>query len=77
MHGYWIWAWLLFPCCIVLTMVPFFLLSALAYGASPAIKGSLLLLDSILAGFIALLIGCTNWTIYRFRVLDARTGGRT
>ena len=64
-------------CCIVPIVVPHFLLNEFAYGASPVIKGSLLLLDSILVGFIALLMGCTFWTIYRFRVLDARTGRRT
>ena len=74
MHGYWIWALLLFLCCTVPALVPHFLLNDFAYGASPAIMGSLLLLDSVLVGLIALLLGCVNWTIYRFRVLNSLTG---
>ena len=76
MHGRWIWAWMLPVFCVVPAVVPHFLLNDFAYGASPVVMGSLLLLDSVLVGFIALVMGCTFWAIYRVRVLDAQTGGR-
>lgn len=72
MHGRWIWAYLVLVCCFVPTLVPHILLNVFAHGASPAIMASLLLLDSVLVGFIALLFGCVFWTIYRSRVLDAQ-----
>ena len=70
MHRRWLWAFFLTLACMVPTFVPHYLLNDLAYGMPPAVVGLLLLLDSILVGFIALLFGSAYWTIYRFRVLD-------
>ena len=72
MHRRWIWALSLSLICVVPSLAPHYLLNHLAIGASPAAMASLLLLDSVLVGFIALLFGSFFWTIYRFRVLDAQ-----
>ena len=73
MHGRWIWATMLTLACLVPSLVPHLLLNHLAHGAPLAVTGLLLLLDSVLVGFIALLFGSVFWTMYRFRVLDPQT----
>ena len=76
MHRRWLWAFFLTLACMVPAIVPHYLLNDLAYGMPPAVVGLLLLLDSILVGFIALLFGSAYWTIYRFRVLDKQADTR-
>ena len=73
MRRRWIWANLLILVCLLPTVIPHYVLNFIAYGASPAVVGTLLLLDSVLVGFIALLMGSSVWIIYRLRVLDALT----
>ena len=48
-------------------------LNLAAIGASPLVAGTLLVLDSVLVGFVALVFGSAGWMIYRIRVLDALT----
>lgn len=54
-------------------MIPHTALNLVAVGMAPAVAGTLLVLDSVLVGFMALVMGSTAWTIYRVRVLDALT----
>ena len=42
-------------------------------GAAPLVAGTLLVLDSVLVGFVALVLGSAGWMIYRIRLLDALT----
>ena len=72
MHRRWIWATLLILACAIPTLVPHIALNEMAVGTSPLALGTILLLDSVLVGFIALLWGSSVWTIYRIRVLEAR-----
>ena len=71
MHRRWIWATLLIVACAIPTLVRHVALNEMAVGTSPLVLGTILLLDSVLVGFIALILGSSTWTIYRMRVLEA------
>ncbi len=71
MHRRWIWATLLMAACGIPPLVLHIALNDMAVGASPLALGTILLLDSVLVGFMALLVGSSIWTIYRIRVLEA------
>ncbi len=73
MRRRWIWATLLIFACSIPTVIPHLVLIETAYGTSPFVLETLLLLDSVLVGFIALILGSSLWVIYRMRVLDALT----
>ena len=73
MRGRWFWAtFLMFGCALPL-LIPHAALNLVAIGASPLVAGTLLVLDSVLVGFVALVLGSAGWMIYRIRVLDALT----
>ncbi len=75
--GFWIAGYakvgavMVFLCCFVPAAVPHFALNASAFGAPPVLAVALLLLDSFVVGYIALLLGCFQWTLYRTRILEA------
>ena len=71
MRRRWIWAVLLVLCCSLPLLIAHFALNELTFGAPAALSGSLLFLDAIWVGYMALLLGCVNWTLYRIRVLEA------
>ena len=66
-----IWATLLIFACAIPALVAHVALNELAVGRSPLSLGTILLLDSVLVGFIALILGSSTWIIYRVRVLEA------
>ena len=71
MRGRWFWAtFLMFGCALPL-LIAHAALNLAAIGASPLVAGTLLVLDSVLVGFVALVLGSAGWMIYRIRVLDA------
>ena len=71
MHRRWIWATLLLLACAIPPMVLHVALNEIAVGTSSLALGAILLLDSVLVGFIALILGSSSWTIYYIRVLEA------
>ena len=71
MRRRWIWANLLIWGCCLPVLIVHFALNELAFGAPAALSGTLLFLDSILVGYIAILLGSAQWTLYRMRVLEA------
>ena len=73
MRRRWIWATLLIFACSIPPLVLHVALNEIAVGTSPLVLGTVLLLDSVLVGFMALILGSSFWTIYRIRVLDAST----
>ncbi len=70
MRGRWFWATFLMLGCFLPLAIPHFMLNLVAIGASPFVAAMLLVLDSILVGFTALVLGSVGWMIYRIRVLD-------
>ena len=73
MRGRWFWAtFLMFGCALPLLIVHA-ALNLAAIGGAPLVAGTLLVLDSVLVGFVALVLGSAGWMIYRIRVLDALT----
>ena len=72
MRRRWIWALLLMFGCLVPATVLHYLLNYMAIGMPAPVVALLLLLDSVLVGLIALLMGCCYWSIYRFRVLASQ-----
>ena len=70
MHGRWLWAFVLFISCIFPAMILHMYLNVIARGADPGPLGLVLLLDSVVVGCIAILMGSAYWTIYRIRVLE-------
>ena len=75
MRRRWIWATLLVLGCYVPVLIPHLALNMIAIGTSPPaiVLATLLLTDSVLTGFAALLLGSSYWIMYRTRVLDALT----
>lgn len=73
MRGRWFWATFLMFGCTLPLLIAHAALNLLAIGASPLVAGTLLVLDSVLVGFVALVLGSAGWMIYRIRVLDALT----
>lgn len=73
MRGRWFWGAFLMLGCPLLVMIPHAALNLVAIGAAPVVAGTLLVLDSVLVGFAALVMGSAGWTIYRIRVVDALT----
>ena len=73
MRRRWIWATLLIVVCFIPIAIPHFALIEISYGTSPAALAALLLLDSVVVGFTALVMGSSIWILYRMRVLDAMT----
>ncbi len=75
MRRRWIWATLLVLGCYVPVLIPHLALNMIAVGTSPPaiVLAALLLTDSVLTGFAALLLGSSYWIMYRTRVLDALT----
>ena len=71
MHRRWIWGTLLIVACGIPMLVLHIALNEMAVGTSPLAMGTILLLDSVLVGFMALVLGSSSWTIYRIRVLEA------
>ena len=60
MHRRWIWATFLLYACVTPTMILHYALNGLAVGKPPLVLGSLLVLDSVLVGFIALTLGTAS-----------------
>ena len=73
MRGRWFWAAFLMLGCPLLVMIPHAAMNLVAMGAAPIVGGTLLVLDSVLVGFAALVMGSAGWTIYRIRVVDGLT----
>ena len=73
MRGRWFWATFLLLGCSLPLVVPHTALNLAAIGAGPVLAGTLLVLDSVLVGFVAVVVGSAGWTIYRVRVRDALT----
>lgn len=73
MRGRWFWAAFLLLGCPLPPLVLHGALNLMAFGAAPVVAGSLLVLDSVLVGFMALVMGSAGWIVYRIRVLDELT----
>lgn len=71
MRRRWIWAVLLIWGCCLPVLIAHFALNELAIGAPAVLSGTLLVLDSTLVGYIALLLGSAQWALYRMRALEA------
>ncbi len=73
MRGRWFWAAFLMLGSPLVVMIPHAALNLVTVGAAPVVAGSLLVLDSVLVGFMALVMGSAGWIVYRVRVLDELT----
>ena len=75
MRRRWIWATLLVLGCYVPVLIPHLALNMIALGTSPAavVLATLLLTDSVLTGFAAVMLGSSYWIMYRTRLLEALT----